>query len=400
MVSWRATPLFALIASAILLVALAVSPAYALHGFEPLGLGRAVATQEHFTADLLSIRGVVGTAVGLAANGDPVVKIYTAGEGVAGLPRELDGVPVVVQVTGKIYAIKKPDCIVDPSHPSCNKEEEEVGAVDPKSWFDRPVPIGISSGNVESIEIVGIFITCSSGTLGARVTNTNGGSVSVYALSNNHIYALENTATESINNIVQPAPGDADPVCGDNSGPDPGDDTIGTLAAFVPIMFDGLDDPPTENHVDAAIASTTAGLVGAGTPPADGYGTPSSFILACDATCENLLGESIQKYGRTTGLTKGTITGINATILVGYDSGVAQFVGQIEVTGKKGGFFKGGDSGSLVVVDGGSDHLRPVGLLFAGPRSGKTGFANQIEEVLSELSARPGVGALSVDDGT
>ncbi len=164
----------------------------------------------------------------------------------------------------------------------------------------------------------------------------------------------------------------------------------------MPIVFDGLVDPPTDNKVDAAIASTTAGLVGTGTP-ADGYGTPSSTILACDATCGNLLGESIQKYGRTTGLTKGTITGINATILVGYDSGVAQFVGQIEVTGNKGGFFKSGDSGSVVVTDPGKE---PVGLLFAGPRSSKTGFANQIEEVLDGLSALVLGPALSVDDGT
>ncbi len=367
-----------------LLAALAASPAYARHGFEPPGLGRAVATQEHFTADLLSIRDVVGTAVGFAANGDPVMKIYTASEGVAGLPRELDGVPVVVQVTGKIYAIKKPDCSVDPSHPSCKEGDGENGKVDPKSRFDRPVPIGVSSGTVESIVPVGIFITCEVGTLGARVT----GGGSVYALSNNHVYALENDAFPG-DVIVQPGPADVE--CDDNSATD----SIGTLAAFVPIEFDGLDDPPTDNKVDAAIASTTAGLVGTGTP-AGGYGTPSSTILACDATCENLLGESIQKYGRTTGLTKGTITGINATILVGYDSGVAQFVGQIEVTGNKGGFFKGGDSGSLLVTDPGKE---PVGLLFAGPRNGKMGFANQIEEVLDGLSSLV-PGTLSVDDGT
>ncbi len=247
-----------------LLVALAVSPVHARHGFEPPGLGRAVATQEHFTADLLSIRDVVGTAVGFAANGDPVMKIYTASEGVAGLPRELDGVPVVVQVTGKIYAIKKPDCSVDPSHPSC-KDGDGDGKVDPKSRFDRPVPIGVSSGNVESIEIVGIFITCEVGTLGARVKH----GASVYALSNNHVYALENDAVLG-DVIVQPGPADTDPVCSDNSVPD----FIGNLDDFEPLKFDGSD-----NTIDAAIASTTKALVDNATP-SDGYGTPKSATVA------------------------------------------------------------------------------------------------------------------------
>ena len=42
------------------------------------GLARAIAAQAQHTDDLLAIAGVVGTAVGLGPNGDPVVKIYTA----------------------------------------------------------------------------------------------------------------------------------------------------------------------------------------------------------------------------------------------------------------------------------------------------------------------------------
>ncbi len=340
-----------------LLVALAASPAYARHGFEPPGLGRAVATQEHYTDDLLAIRGVVGTAVGLAADGELVVKIYTASEGVPALPRELDGVAVVVQVTGRIFAIDRPD----PNHNHGGGNGDDV---DPTARFDRPVPIGVSSGNVESIEIIGIFITCNTGTLGARVAS--GGSV--YALSNNHIYALENSGSVNLGGslgdvIVQPGPADAQ--CSDNSATD----SIGTLDDFEPIVF----DDEASNTIDAAIASTTTGLVGNATP-ADGYGTPKSVAVAA------ALNDKVQKYGRTTGLTKGTITGITATIFVGYDSDVARFVGQIVVSGDKGPFIKGGDSGSLLVTDPGRD---PVGLLFAGNRNGKTAFANQIGLVLT-----------------
>ena len=46
----------------------------------------------------------------------------------------------------------------------------------------------------------------------------------------------------------------------------------------------------------------------------------------------------------------------------------------------KGRFLKAGDSGSLLVTDPGRN---PVGLLFAGNRSGKLAIANQIEDVLA-----------------
>ena len=52
----------------------------------------------------------------------------------------------------------------------------------PTSRFTRPVPIGISTGNAGE---------CSAGTIGARVKD---GSGHVFALSNNHVYALENKA--------------------------------------------------------------------------------------------------------------------------------------------------------------------------------------------------------------
>ena len=360
------------------------------------GLARAIAAQELYTADLLAIPGVVGTAVGRSANGDPVVKIYTATGGIAGLPGTLDGVGVRIEVTGAFFALHH-----KPGHEqggggggggNGNGEEE----VDPTAKFD-PVPIGVSSGTVESIQIVFPFITCSSGTLGAWLTGGN----NHYALSNNHVYAEEG-AGDTGDRIVQPGPGDAETVCGNIAA-----DEIGTLATFVPIAFDvlneggTLNDDPTDNLVDAAIALHTNRVIDTGTP-VDGYGTPSSTTLECDTPpaplCGNLMGLSIQKYGRTTGLTKGTITGINATINVGYDTGIAQFVGQIEVTGNKGGFFKGGDSGSLLVIDdaGNTDDLKPVGLMFAGPRSGKMGFANQIEDVLDQLSGLV-PGTLTVD---
>ena len=93
-----------------------------------------------------------------------------------------------------------------------------------------------------------------------------------------------------------------------------------------------------------------------------------------------MIGLKVQKHGRTTGLTKGTVAAINTTVNVGYSIGTVCFTGQIVVDGSKGGFIKSGDSGSgLVTDDGNAD---PVGLLFAGTRSGKTAIANNIDDVL------------------
>ncbi len=162
-------------------------------------------------------------------------------------------------------------------------------------------------------------------------------------------------------NVLQPGRFDT------NCAIDP-NDVIGTLDDFVEILFDGSD-----NTVDAAIAlSSTANLDNA--TPSDGYGAPSSAIVA------EAVGQSVQKYGRTTALTKGTITTINATVRVGYSSGIARFVQQIIVQSNK-PVIKAGDSGSLLVLDE-EPFPRPVGLLFAGNRSGKLAVANRIDLVL------------------
>ena len=90
----------------------------------------------------------------------------------------------------------------------------------------------------------------------------------------------------------------------------------------------------------------------------------------------------MQKYGRTTGLTTGTVSAVNVTVNVGYNNGTARFVDQILVDGDKGGFLNSGDSGS-VLAEHGSLSLRPVGLLFASGRGGKIAIANRIDLVLN-----------------
>jgi PKD repeat protein len=129
------------------------------------------------------------------------------------------------------------------------------------------------------------------------------------------------------------------------------------------------------NELDAAIALSSTANLGTATP-AGGYGTPSS------ETATAFVGMAVQKYGRTTGMTSGEITAINATVNVGYSRGTARFVKQIIVESGT-PFIGGGDSGSLLVTD--DSGLNPVGLLFAGTGDGLLAVANPIDLVLDRF---------------
>ncbi len=329
------------------------------------GLDHAIAVQERHTDALMAKEGVVGTAVGHGANGVTVVLVFTEEPGVAGIPSELDGVAVLTKVTGRIVALDPPPH----DHPTGGGDEEpppEDPTTDCTSTTGkfRPACIGISTGHP----------SITAGTIGARVTD----GTDVYALSNNHVYAATNSANIG-DAVIQPGAFDG--------GTSPADD-IGTLHDFEPILFDPdpTDNTPgPDNIMDAAIALSSTANLGNATP-SDGYGTPKS------ETAEAILDQKVKKYGRTTGQTKGQVSAINATVNVCYEvdaagncTMLARFVGQIIIT--PGAFSAGGDSGSLIVVDGKgrnkADDRKPVGLLFAG--SFFVTVANPIGPVLTEF---------------
>jgi hypothetical protein len=312
-----------------------VDPDLALQGAPP-GLVKALAAQARHTDKLLQVQGVVGTAVGLGANGEAQVQLLTKAAGVRGLPARLDGVPVSVVVTGEIRAF-----------PAVANAPAAASAVNRKGRFTRPVPIGVSTGNQRE---------CSAGTIGARVKSGS----TTYALSNNHVYALENSAPLG-SNVLQPGRYDLNCASGSNA-------LLGKLSKFVKITF----STSANNKVDAAIAAATTGNLARSTP-SDGYGTPRAATIAA------ALNQVVMKYGRTTGATTGNVVGLNATVNVGYSHGTARFVGQIIIRGK-GKFSASGDSGSLIV----NANRRPVGLLFAGSSNGYT-IANKIGDVLAAL---------------
>ena len=294
----------------------------------------AMEVQNRHTEELLAKPGIVGTATTMTEDGKPAIVIYSETVRLAkaaALPATLENVPVIVEAVGEIKAVRGPPA---------------GGGVDPTGRFDRPVPIGVSTGHPD----------ITAGTIGCRVKSGN----NVYALSNNHVYANENLASIG-DAVIQPGTFDG--------GSSPADD-IGNLSDFAPIVF----STSANNVIDAAIASTTTALLSNSTP-SDGYGTPRSQTVAASA------GMRVMQYGRTTGETKGTIDAINATVNIGYDTGVARFVNQIII--KPGSFGAGGDSGSLVVVQKGGNARKPVGLYYAG--SSQIGIANPIDDVLNEF---------------
>jgi hypothetical protein len=135
-----------------------------LHRNDPL-VREAIEVQHRHLGNLMRIRDVVGTGIGMGPDGLPVIKVLTARHGVPGIPQWLETVPVQVEVTGMIVALG-----------------------DTTAKY-RPAPIGVSVGHP----------AITAGTLGARVTD----GTNVYILSNNHVLANINQAT--INDpIIQP----------------------------------------------------------------------------------------------------------------------------------------------------------------------------------------------------
>jgi hypothetical protein len=310
--------------------------------------------RERHTDQLLAIRGVVGTALGETLEGAPTVRVFTERPDVPDVPEDLEGVPVTVEVTGEFFALgqpagkpAKPDARLKPTDRWPRPVPKPDARLKPTDRWPPPVPIGVSTGNEFEV---------SAGTISCRVMAGS----KVYALSNNHVYALENTAPFG-SRVLQPGLYDTQGVFSVSN-------VIGTLDDYEPIDFSGGD-----NTIDAAIALSDKTLISNSTPP-DGYGTPGSSAVPAS------VGLRVQKYGRTTSLTKGSVYAIDATVLVGYSSGTARFVHQVFVTGR--GFIKAGDSGSLLVTD---PSRAPVGLLFAGNASGSLAVANPIGPVLDRF---------------
>jgi hypothetical protein len=264
------------------------------------------------------------------------------------VPRDIAGIPTDVVATGVLRTLNAPTARF------------------------RPAPGGVSVGHRD----------ITAGTLGCLVRR-NG---DVFILSNNHVLANSNFAHAG-DAILQPGPVDG--------GRDP-EDRIATLESFVPVItaeeqsecafansvahvanaaarllgsdarLRAISTQAVDNLVDAAIARPVSpevvseGILGVGT---------------ITGVSRAMLGMSLIKSGRTTGVTTGEIEQVDVTADVQYGQRVARLTDQVMA----GAMSQGGDSGSAVLD---SEH-RIVGLLFAG--SDTTTVINRIEHVFAAL---------------
>ena len=252
------------------------------------------------------------------------------------LPTEIDGIPTDVIVTGRFRLF---DTAAD------NKKRR------------RPLRPGLSIGFKFPPGPKAGFVMA--GTCGAVVTK--GGLQ--FILSNNHVLA-ENGQIAIGGPIFQP---------GLLDGGNEATDQVASLTAFVQIKPTGF------NKVDCAIAELLANA------KVDPRPMPRVGKLRSATPITATKGMDVEKTGRTTGYTRGSVFDVAADVNVDYEdkdgkSFTASFDNQILITAPTGVFSAAGDSGSLI-VDRASK--RATGLLFAGSATHTIG--NHFEDVLVAL---------------
>jgi hypothetical protein len=239
-----------------------------------------------------------------------------------------------------------------------NVTVKTTGLIDaePHRFHSRPTPCGVSVGHHR----------VTAGTIGALCIGRSAPrNQRLMVLSNNHVLANSNGSVFG-DCISQPGSYDG--------GRCPADQ-IAIVERFVPINFAG-----GVNYVDCATGWAWPDRVRRELVYLSGG--PQYFRIS-NVPAAPALGMIVGKSGRTTQLTQGRITGVNATIRVNFGGGrVALFQDQFAVQRTSSGLFSdGGDSGSSIWTW--TSSRNPVGLLFAG--GGGVTFANRMTRVLAAL---------------
>ncbi|MBZ5508661.1 MAG: S1 family peptidase [Acidobacteriia bacterium] len=250
-----------------------------------------------------------------------------------------------------------------------------------------PVKLGTSGGNVNDIGAT----VCCIGTMGSLWTRAD--LVQPVILSNNHV--LDRSSQGSAGEGVR-QPGQS--ACF-GSGT-----TIANLtqaAALAPAGTAQGRTGASPSNTDSAIAQIVPGTVDMAGTILD-LGPSNSTSIAAAPPSSTLatatLGMAVSKSGRTTGLTCSTVSSINTSVQVAYETSCgsnvtafnATYTGQVMING--GSFSAGGDSGSLVVT---TATARPVALLYGGSTTDTV--ANPIQDVITALSS--GVNTLTPVSG-
>jgi hypothetical protein len=232
---------------------------------------------------------------------------------------------------------------------------------------DLPIRLGTSGINANSND-------CCTGTLGSLLTDQNG---KQYILSNNHVLGRVSHAVLG-EDILQP--GLVDAFC----------DATKTKAVA---KFTAAT--PIEAGVDAAIAEVVPGavdpqgaVIGLGGVAADGSYLPG---YTANTIADPVVGMSLAKSGRTTGLSCSTVSDVSALVNVDMRAGCGnpteisvRFSDQIIAAN----FANYGDSGSLMVD---AATARPLGLVASLTSDGVYTAANPIRAVINALDFATGL---------
>jgi hypothetical protein len=307
--------------------------------------------------DLLSRRGVVGVDIGEKVTagrrtGQIGIVVYVRQKSPAARLRAADLVPA--EIEGIATDVVADDVVLhrallarDAEFPSARGAERH-----------RDVLGGISMGPWRTVVLAppdaprpGEYTIV--GTLGALVTD-RAGNGQVMGLTTFHAACVDDAWSVG-DEMVHPSRVD--------SGVRPGD-MVGTLCRAA-----------LSGSVDGAAVLLT---------PKRSYRPSIVDIGAVTGSVVATRGTVVRKRGRTTGLTTGRITSVDATVLTDYRDGLGVRVLRdqlrIEVVG--GGVMGDyGDSGAAVV----DPDNRVVGLYVAGNPSGTVAFASPIGKVLDEL---------------
>jgi hypothetical protein len=315
-----------------------------------------IAVQKSVTDTWMQQPEVLGTAVSANESGTAVLAVYVdrdaakAGDIIRDLPKNVGEIDVQVHLTDKFRSMR--------GNPHGGSRHTALQT--------PPIQLGTSGG--WSKDLANGY--CCGGTLGSLVKIGS----TQYILSNYHVFESDivsggnNTVATTGDPIIQP--GLIDVNCNVN-----GAQTVATL--------EKRSSLPGSN-VDCSIGKVVSGKVASSGSILE-IGTISSSTLGAS------IGQAVKKSGRTTGLSRNSIVGLNATISVAYDNECAggaaftkTFTGQIVVGNNGSKFLNSGDSGSLMVEDV-ATNPRAIGLLFAG--SSTSAIANPIGQVLSFLGA-------------
>lgn len=255
---------------------------------------------------LLELEGVVGVS---HCNPCEKIILYVEDETWAeAVPSVLAGLPVEVKVVGKVTILP-----LLSSQTISNRLKH------------RPIVGGISISPSERI----------AGTLGVI---TRDGKI----LTNAHVLSIDYQGKkyyEKGTPIIQP---------GMLDGGDPKADVVGYLDSYIPVKDEG-------NTVDVAI----------GIPTVEAKQMEVLGLGKVDGWTEPTIGMKVAKSGRTTGVTRGQITDVHATLKVfGYPTTMKGYAIFEDVIIIEPVMSSAGDSGSLLVDEKG----RAVGLIFAGSK--------------------------------